>query len=318
MSVMPSSPYCLVCGKIPTGRYTRWENGGVACERCKASRPACMVCGRPSNPKLRGGGALNLANVCTSCDASGKRCACCSGLVGLRWSWLGERKDRVFCGACVKGPRCTICQSPVPAQGRPTDDGRRFCPTCAADGVFDPHALTVIADEARSWMRRSLAMPLREFDRCEVLLVDRRAFGPTPEPGFFERLFGAQTATTSTMRAGDFACSTHSRGAERHLRELRVRVLSGHSRAATRLIVAHELTHLWQAEQGLRLEPPIQEGHAIWVEHQLATSRGERALARALEDSTDPVYGDGFRTLQRMLAGVRPEQTSAWMLRRFA
>lgn len=318
MSAQMDSPYCLVCGQIPTGRYTRWEHGGVACERCKASRPACVICGRPSTPRLRGGGALNLANVCSRCEDCGKRCACCTGLVGLHWSWLGERKDRVFCTACVKGERCTICQSPVLAQLRPADDGRRFCQTCAKDGVFDPHALHVLADEARVWMRRSLAMRLQEFDRCDVLLVDRRAFGSPPEPGFFGRLFGTQTATTSSTRAGDFRCAIQTTGSERRLQDLRVRVLSGYSRSATRLIVAHELTHLWQAEQGLRLEPLIQEGHAIWAEHQLATSRGERALARSLEDSTDPVYGDGFRAVRAMLAGARPEAAAGVMVRRFS
>lgn len=163
-------------------------------------------------------------------------------------------------------------------------------------------------------MLSTLAMPLREYERCEILLVDRRAFGAPVRPP--PSRFGGPAVASS--RAGDFRCSTLTSGTRVHLRDLRVRVVSGHPPAATRLILAHELAHLWQAEQHLRQDLPIREGHAVWVEHQLATARGETALARALEESADPVYGDGFRTVRTMLGGGRAGDAAQLMVQKFS
>lgn len=160
-------------------------------------------------------------------------------------------------------------------------------------------------------MRSALAMPLENFARCELVLVDRRAFGV---PGFFDRLMGA----VPSPRAGDFSCSVMTQGRTRTLEKIRVRVLSGHSDSATRLILAHELTHLWQAERALRDDTVLREGHAVWVEHQLATRRGETSLARRLEASTDPVYGGGFRTVRALLSPYPPHQAASVMARRLA
>ncbi len=182
-------------------------------------------------------------------------------------------------------------------------------------GIFDPAQIHALANEARAWMLDTLAMPLREFERCEILLVDRRAFGPPARPAP-NRLGGPAVASA---RAGDFRCSTLTSGTTMvHLRDLRVRVVSGHPTAATRLILAHELAHLWQAEQHLRQDLTIREGHAVWVEHQLATSRGETALAQALENSTDPIYGDGFRAVRAMLQGGRAMDAARVMVQRFS
>ena len=254
---------------------------------------------------------MNLAAVCARCDVSGRRCAACNGLTGKAWSWVGDDKDRAFCPACAKGARCDTCSAPVAASTVPIADGRRFCRPCSTAGVFDARRLWPLAEEAREWMRSALAMPLENFSRCELVLVDRRAFGV---PGFFDKLMGA----VPSPRAGDFSCSVMTQGRTRTLERVRVRVLSGHSDSATRLILAHELTHLWQAEQALRDDTVLREGHAVWVEHQLATRRGETGLARRLEASTDPVYGGGFRTVRAMLSPFPPHQAACVMARRLA
>lgn len=65
-------------------------------------------------------------------------------------------------------------------------------------------------------------------------------------------------------------------------------------------VLAHELLHVWQHEQGFKLSHLHTEGFcniaSYWVYKQSKNSLGD-FLAKNLLESQDPIYGNGFRLM---------------------
>lgn len=213
-------------------------------------------------------------------------CAACGRPVGaLAWAVAGH--DGYYCDAChAASVPCSACGAPV--RSLRVQDGRVFCPECAATLVSDPAEIQVLYDEMLAAARDRLGLLLDEpppltLDSESVLRG--RPGSPTPEGlnGLYRR-DGGRTS---------------------------IHVLVPLPRARLAAVLAHEIGHAWQAvrcpdAQGQRLR----EGFAEWVSWRLLEGRpgcdGEREV---IERRTD-AYGEGFRVFAGLdgrvgTAGVR-------------
>ncbi|MDO8608847.1 MAG: protein DA1 [Phaeospirillum sp.] len=84
-------------------------------------------------------------------------------------------------------------------------------------------------------------------------------------------------------------------------------------------VVAHELGHVWAAENNLLLGTVEEEGLCEVIAYHWYTRHGTlgaERLAAAIETSPSPVYGDGFRMMRKVQSGRNLEQFISAMLSR--
>ncbi|MGC8794147.1 MAG: protein DA1 [Bryobacteraceae bacterium] len=76
-------------------------------------------------------------------------------------------------------------------------------------------------------------------------------------------------------------------------------------------VVAHELGHVWLAVHRIRLPLVLEEGFCELLAHRFYTDLGgqeARRYAQEIETNPDPIYGGGFRYVQRVLGPAGPER----------
>jgi hypothetical protein len=69
-------------------------------------------------------------------------------------------------------------------------------------------------------------------------------------------------------------------------------------------VVAHELAHAWTALRRWRLHPWAEEGLGELLAYRFFRDLGTPEalfLARRIEVNPDPLYGDGFRRMRRLI-----------------
>lgn len=81
-------------------------------------------------------------------------------------------------------------------------------------------------------------------------------------------------------------------------------ILKSLSKTCYASVLAHEMLHLWQYKHGLNPRKDICEGFCNLGSYEILKSIGtEVALSRiiSLEKDPDPIYGDGFRKVKKVL-----------------
>src|SRR5215470_6326363 len=112
--------FCHLCGRTLAGRFYRYAHGLV---------------------------------VCSACELTAPRCACCSKPIAQTWYTFEELLPppvvRRFCEPCVKHRRrCDVCRAPVPEGATTLPDGQFRCALCATDMVLDTTAAAAVYAEA--------------------------------------------------------------------------------------------------------------------------------------------------------------------------
>lgn len=80
-------------------------------------------------------------------------------------------------------------------------------------------------------------------------------------------------------------------------------VLRHLSKTVLALVMAHEMLHIWQYENQLFPPAPITEGFCNLGSYLILQSIGSKVASGQillLSNSTDPIYGDGFRKMKEM------------------
>lgn len=192
--------------------------------------------------------------------------------------------------------RCDLCGGPVSVTAQCLPDSRMSCGVCAQTAVTTETTLHVIEAQVCTWMALALGMRLGLRPWATVELVGRDEL---------RRLARAHDVAGVQDPAGLMLSQWRVAGGRRQPVELRVLVASHYPARRVWVILAHELTHLWQAEHfPLAPRDPLwDEGLATWVEHEACLATGDRPEAQRLLDSHHPVYGEGLRRVGRLQRG---------------
>jgi len=171
---------------------------------------------------------------------------------------------------------------PCDACGRPA--GGRWCTRCAATAITSPEQAERLIRRVLRWAQ-GLGIVLGPDFVLRVTLTDR----PSDRPGHLGSTIIRHLVTPRGERRRVLGMCLRS-GLPAHL-------FMG--------VVAHELAHVWTAlRPGWRLYPWAEEGLAELVAYRFYHDLGTPEalyLARRIEINPDPLYGNGFRRMRRLI-----------------
>lgn len=195
-----------------------------------------------------------------------------------------ERKEAVFCSSC----------SSIMAKDRKNflADGRWMCSTCLAQVVSQPDqvlkikklVLNRLVDEGVSFKDKKL-----ETTPIEIVGVNRLAQLRCQPPSITQK---GLTLTRSVFSVGGTLFGNSPKMSHH------IYILDNLIKIEFAGTLAHELMHVWQNENQIKLSVPICEGLCnlgSWLAYNRIISSKTPYFLKVLQDNPDPVYGEGFR-----------------------
>lgn len=312
----PDCFFCGLCGRPIDGAYYHHDGRPVhaACYAAQAA-PRCRRCGEPI-----------LGRALTALEATWHPacfvCAVCQRPIDGPFHQHNNQPLHADCFARHYAPRCTVCRAPLTGSHSLDPWGAPFCtahleemPRCAFCGRLVPEvrltratrqaevrcsacALTGVEDAAEA---RALLEQLADRLEADDLRLRSRRFPLRLLPrAEFDRLEGQKPG-----RLGLTQSTTYTRDGRIERAEVAlVAIVQGLPRALYEAVAVHELGHVWLTQQGVRaLSPREEEGLCELLAHRHLTAVGgpeHLFYARRIAENDDPIYGDGFRALQRL------------------
>ena len=267
---------CSLCGKEITGKYVTYPNLGInVCEQCQETKPHCEKCDVPVNKLIMVGGH----GFCERCAPTIEVCHSCGEAIMGEFTFFEGNESLKYCMKCTnKYPRCADCGAPSGPDGTQLDDGRYLCPDCRRIAIFDAGFITPIKDRVRSFMEGNMGMPVKH----EITFsLENQVF-------MKEKSKGAQGDLNGLFyRKGD---------------ELNVYVVYGLRERDLLSVLAHEISHAWEAENcDDKLPLEEQEGFAQWVAYKTLIHFSHDDFAR-LMTTGDNIYSRGLNKMLKIEA----------------
>ncbi len=280
---------CAACGKPIEGEYLLGTDGRYYHPEClgRLQRPVCAYCGKPiieGSYVTYEGSAYHqecyISHIAPRCDICGKP---------LEGSYITDYWGSHFHPRHAdEFPVCAICGRLVWQEEKVwLDENRCLCPVCAAQSVTEPEHARRLLERVRDELA-SMGIVIRTLG-IRIELVERPVLA-----------LGRETCKHSHT----FAHIRWKEGkAGQSDQTATIRALRGVPEDFMHGIIAHELMHAWQHENGADgLSLKLREGSANWVSSliysRMHTKRGQFFLA-GLENSKDPIYGDGYREVRK-------------------
>lgn len=316
----PDCFVCAACGQPLVGSFVR-HDGLALHDACYAEQvaPRCRGCGQP----IRG-------DFVTALEAPWHRacfvCVACHRPITGSFHVRDGQPLHPTCFAERYNPRCGYCRTPLMGRYLVDGWGTPFCPEHReqyAECRFCGRLVPEVARTRRAGRRQE------RCSACALTAVEGAAHGQRVLGPVIDWLAGqgvrlrqrdfplrvlasaefAQSPGYRPNRLG-FTQSTHYQRNGRVVRAevLYVAVLAGMPQALFEAVGAHEVGHVWLAQHGIvGLTERDAEGFCELLAHRYLTAQGgaEHAFyARRIAENDDPVYGDGFRALDKVAQRV--------------
>ncbi len=204
---------------------------------------------------------------------------------------------------------CTYCGRLVPHLTK--RDRRRSvedisCDVCASTAVNNAPQAKLLMDNLINWMEAQGLRFRQKTFRLEVL--DRADF-MSRQGGRRDPL--GLTTSTRYMR---------NKRTVDHAKVESVAILKGLPHTLFEGVCVHELGHVWLVQHNIVNLPMIdEEGFCELLSHRhyhTIRSKADLFFARNVEESANPIYGDGFRKLKQLEARVGFSQIIKSLLRK--
>jgi hypothetical protein len=249
------------------------------CQRCFNTRPKCALCGLPKPTVQKAGDKY----LCADCQKQAYRCSSCDQPIVGKYYTIEFLSGR-YCATCFeKRPHCDFCGRPIVTGGKFFLDGRKCCTICASTSVND-------MDQARKLLAstiRFLEVNLNITSRIpfDFALVDNKQMADLVK----------RQRTQEIKELGIYSPRLTSQNARPT-----IAVLQGLPEAAFLETAAHEYAHHWQIQNNRAMtDLRMIEGFATWVSTRWLIKNKFYSSSARIEKSTDPIYGGGFRIVNR-------------------
>ncbi len=301
---------CSVCGKHIRGSCRQIAGKTYCSEEClEKDAPECWRCGKKctSGWIAMGNGIFFCSEHCASCE----KCRLpvhSKAVIKI----LPDGRRVLLCERCAKDPGCYTCGWPTGLDTLP--DGRLICAECARDVVSSPEEIRRIIRDTR--------LRLAEFygydpnHAIDVRLVSR------PELESVGKRQGVYRADTGLLALCSYEyqieISTHgSRRSFRMFGEKNIiYALTDVPRDLFIDALVHELSHDYlNHEVGSVKDLKLCEGFCQAMAADFNRRRGCEKLNIGKQNSTDPVYGEGFRIVDAWIRKYGFERTVRIMKR---
>jgi hypothetical protein len=257
-----------------TGNYTRYPALQLkVCPQCEHDKPHCQNCGVPLRELNREGKAI----LCDRCAKEVDKCFSCGEPLLKDYSFFEGNKALKYCFACIaRYPRCDDCGAPSGPSGTKLDDGRNLCPECRKVALFDLGIITSIKKKVFAFVTVNMRMPVKH--NIGFSLQDRNFLNQKASKihGDLNGLF---------YRKGD---------------NYDIYVLYGLREKDLLSVLAHELTHAWEAEN-CGDDGPLedQEGFAQWVAYKTLINFAYSDYASLMTEG-DNIYAKGLTKMLKI------------------
>lgn len=262
---------CDICGKALLGEYVTYPELKMnVCGDCERTAPRCDACGRPAKRLNRVGNAM----LCNDCAPKTNRCYSCGDALLDNYKYFENDESKKYCQKCVsKYPKCANCGAPSGPRGTRLDDGRYLCQDCRAEAIFDPALITPVKLRVLKFLEHGMTM---EIEHNINYAVQDEKFLEKKSKGMSKDINGM------FYRKGN---------------DYNVYVLYGLRKKDLIWVLAHEITHAWQAENcSDRLTDEEREGFAQWIAYKTALNFGYRQYSENMREG-DSIYSTGLNRM---------------------
>lgn len=214
-------------------------------------------------------------------------CLCTQPLSGkvLQDTWNNRahlHHKITFCSSCDR-----ILSKYSSAGAYRYSDGRMICGLCKKISITD----SVSANRSRRKVQEQLeAVGFRDIPKgLKVVLSHAHALSAH-----------SHKSHTAGLTLTHFHFEKHRRTGISH----QIGILSGLPRVEFEAVLAHEMLHVWQHENGVKFSPMYREGlcelggYLIYTEDDSDLSRH---FIQKMMNNKDPIYGNGFRLMHKKL-----------------
>lgn len=275
---------CAECGGVIHDEYVKDAAGKYYHRRCLEQRKQviCAYCNQP----ITEGNYTEFQNKIyhEACYRKfvAPRCVICGETLGDAFitDFWGNRFHPEH---AEQYPVCEACGRLVWKNGVELGGGLWLCPLCSKLSVNDAEKARRLLEETREELA-TLGIVVRTLG-LRVELATREVLDKGRVKEGHSHAFAHVKWKSGGQGVGDEMAT--------------IQALDGLPEDMLRGVIAHELMHVWQHENGADGTPlEVREGSANWaaslIYSRMQTQRGQFYLG-GLEKSQDPVYGKGYR-----------------------
>ncbi|MFC1850021.1 protein DA1 [candidate division CSSED10-310 bacterium] len=271
---------CALCdGVISSGPYVKTESGKVYHNHCFKSSSKCALCDLPLDSFYVNHNGKRYHEHCFQANV---KCDICQApLIGEYFIDLYERK---FCKKHAHRKQCSICK--FPRVKRKINDGRYLCKKCNQAAIFHKNIALHLLGQVKKDLQKLLGLSINQ--RIQLHLVDINEL---------KRI----TAGRNTSMQGKFVRETKiitvkGIGSEIVEDKFKIYILYGLPEGLFRAVLAHELTHAWQALHCREAQSEeLKEGTAELVSYLYLKSKGEVIWMKRIENNEVDLYRESFK-----------------------
>lgn len=290
---------CAKCGHVIEGPYFQAGNDYYHPEHF-----TCEYCGKPITGSYTEYQGSNYHTDCFTRSVA-LRCALCNQIIRGEYiqDFWGNAYHKYHQG---EAPCCDSCSrfiSPdITGGGVRYDDGRYICAICHKTSVTDIDVIMGLIDEIAGHLA-DMGMDI-DYKGLEVHLIGQ------------DQMKDLAGQASNGLRG--FTDYSHDWRIFKRTgnRKLNVYFLYGMPRMELISTIAHELTHIYQFNNGrFHNDRTFAEGscnYAAYVVLSRYPGKNAEFFRNAMMNETDPVYGEGFRRVKRF---AEAEGTGAWLER---
>ncbi len=287
----PDCFVCASCGKTIKDDYVRDKEEQYfhrACSQSKPEKPVCSHCYKP----------ITELNYISFKDKS-YHSNCYENSVAPRCDICGEALDKAaitdFWGTRFH-PRhakefkiCVVCGRLIVRDGREIEPERWMCPLCCETSVVKPEKAREMLELVREQLASTGIVVKTLGLRIQLETSQQLREGRRPSASSTAHAYAGIKWNKGSDAKGDETAT--------------LKVLTSLPEDLMRGVIAHELMHIWQHENGVDTAPlDHREGSANWASSliygQMRNERG-RYFIGGLEKSNDPLYGVGYREIAK-------------------
>lgn len=287
----PECFVCSTCGKPIKDDYVRDKEGKYfhrACSQQKSQKPICAHCYKP----------ITEINYISFKDKN-YHTNCYENSVAPRCDICGEALDKAaitdFWGTRFHPKHakefkiCVVCGRLIVRDGREIEPERWMCPICSQTSVETPEKARELLELVREQLASTGIVVKTLGLRIQLETSEQLREGRRPGANATAHAYAGIKWNKGTTKQGDETAI--------------LKVLTSLPEDLMRGVIAHELMHIWQHENGVDTAPLAhREGSANWASSliygQLRNERG-RYFIGGLEKSNDPLYGIGYREVAK-------------------
>lgn len=291
---------CSVCNKKIRGKYIKDNKNKVFCSnKCYSKTvPKCAYCKKPCTKGAYtffkkyycSKKCLNQVSRCNSCNTSSTK---------VRIIINQDGTKIMVCEKCANQPKCYFCVLPYRTQKLP--DGRYICFNCRKTAVTSPQEV-----HRRFRLVRNRLQKLYKFDPHHHIELKILTLPQLEKES--KNIYRIQGGGRMALMRYEYEIQEKTDFRGRKSRKLtrqrcRMFVLSHTPSDLLEDALAHELTHDYLRHNAGNLpDLKIEEGFAEAVAAKYNDSIGKSHLNKRKEINPDPIYGDGYRTMSKMLS----------------